>query len=557
MYRYHSLLQKHALGNFKTFVSEIGLTPAMLIFLNNIQNTRFQPNENYARELLELFTLGVDNGYTQMDITNVARAITGWNGIDQTNLCGDVTFVQPFWDPGQKTIFGKTGNWGYDDVINLLFTERAVQISEYICRKLYVDFVNPDVNEDMVKLLAKVFRDNNFEIAPVMKALLQSEHFFDDANVGTIIPGHIAYFLTFLNEIGYQEDKELLYAVGYSASEFNEQIFNPTDVAGWPGNRNWITTNSFPYRVEGILNIIRYNFNLNGEMLEEYRAFAKGLTMASESNAEKVCRAIVDYILPNGLQKESDYQDALAVFKAEIPENYFELGLWNLDWEYAPAQVVFLIVHLSNMTKHKSYKRTTDLSDIQAHNHDHKLWSRRSFLQTIGMAGGVGFGLGGLGISALTAAPISLASGGNNDRILVLIRLKGGNDGLNMIVPTFDYGTYKANRPTIAINQSDLLSLGNGSFSIPKTMSKLMPMWDSGAMKIINSVGYPDHNLSHFTSSDIWNSANENIEQDQNKSGWLGRLMLNERPDYLTNLPEIPGAIKVSSGSNITYPLRS
>ena len=167
-------------------------------FLNNIQNTRFQPNENYARELLELFTLGVDNGYTQVDITNVARAISGWNGIDQTNLCGDVTFIQPFWDPGQKTIFGKTGNWGYDDVINLLFTERAVQISEYICRKLYVDFVNPDVNEDMVKLLAKVFRDNNFEIAPVMKALLQSEHFFDDANVGTIIPGHIAYFLTFL-----------------------------------------------------------------------------------------------------------------------------------------------------------------------------------------------------------------------------------------------------------------------------------------------------------------------------------------------------------------------
>lgn len=349
MYRYHSLLQKHALGNFKTFVSEIGLTPAMLVFLNNIQNTRFQPNENYARELLELFTLGVDNGYTQVDITNVARAITGWNGIDQTNLCGDVTFIQPFWDPGQKTIFDKTGNWDYDDVINLLFTERAVQISEYICRKLYVDFVNPDVNEDMVKLLAKVFRDNNFEIAPVMKALLQSEHFFDDANVGTIIPGHIAYFLTFLNEIGYQEDKELLYAVGYSASEFNEQIFNPTDVAGWPSNRNWITTNSFPYRVEGILNIIRYNFNLNGDMLEEYRAFAKGLTMASESNPDKVCRAIVDYILPNGLQKESDYQDALAVFKAEIPENYFELGLWNLDWEYAPAQVVFLIVHLSNL----------------------------------------------------------------------------------------------------------------------------------------------------------------------------------------------------------------
>lgn len=205
------------------------------------------------------------------------------------------------------------------------------------------------------------------------------------------------------------------------------------------------------------------------------------------------------------------------------------------------------------MTKHKNYKRVIDLSDIKAHNDDHKLWSRRSFLQTIGMAGGVGLGLGGFGIAAL-ANPVNFMTGGNNDRILVLIRLKGGNDGLNMIVPTFDYGTYRTSRPSIAINQNDLLGLDNsGAFAIPKTMSKLMPMWDNGAMKIMNSVGYPEHNLSHFTSSDIWNSANENIEADANKSGWLGRYLLSQNPDYLTNLPQVPGAIKISSGSNITY----
>ncbi|MBC7885104.1 MAG: DUF1501 domain-containing protein, partial [Saprospiraceae bacterium] len=206
------------------------------------------------------------------------------------------------------------------------------------------------------------------------------------------------------------------------------------------------------------------------------------------------------------------------------------------------------------MTKHNPDKRGTDLSDRSAHDNDHKLWSRRSFLQTIGMAGGVGFGLGGFDISAMASAPLSMLTGGNNDRILVLIRLKGGNDGLNMIVPVFDYGTYKSNRPTIAIGQNDLIGLdSNNMFAMPRSMTKLKSMWDQGAMKVINSVGYPDHNLSHFTSSDIWNSANENIDYDQNKSGWLGRYMLDRRPDYLTNLPEVPGAIKVSSGSSITF----
>ncbi|MBC7885103.1 MAG: DUF1800 domain-containing protein [Saprospiraceae bacterium] len=349
MYRYHVLLQKHALGNFKNFVHEMGLTPAMLIFLNNIQNTRFQPNENYARELLELFTLGVDNGYTQQDIVNVARAITGWNGLDQSSLCGNVTFIQPFWDPGQKTIFNKTGAWGYDDVINLLFSERAVQISEYICRKLYINFVNPEVNEDVVKSLAKVFRDNNFELAPVMKAMLNSEHFFDDATVGTIIPGHIEYFLTFISEVGYRDETELLYGVGYSAGEYNQQILSPTDVAGWPGNRNWINTGSFPYRTENILNIMGYYYAKNGNTLEELRDLAKGLVNNNENNPDVICTAVIDHFLPNGLQNPADYADALVVFKAEIPENYFQTGQWNLDWEYAPAQVLYLINHLANL----------------------------------------------------------------------------------------------------------------------------------------------------------------------------------------------------------------
>lgn len=349
MYRYHQLLQKHALGNFKTFVLEMGITPAMLVFLNNVQNTRFQPNENYARELLELFTLGVDNGYTQQDIVNVARAITGWNGINPTNLCGDIVFISALWDPGTKTIFGKTGNFGYNDVINLLFTERPVQISEFICKKLYAYFVNPDINIEVVQYLAKIFRDENFEIAPVMKAMFKSEHFFDDATVGTIIPGHLEYFLTFMNEMNINADDELILATGIGIGEFNQQIFNPTDVAGWPGNRAWINTASLPFRSDSILNIIGYYYLKNLNKLEELRILAKKLTSEDEDNPEQVTNSLVDYFLPNGLQKSIDYKDALAAFKGEVPENYFETKLWNLNWEYVPLQVLYLIIHLSNL----------------------------------------------------------------------------------------------------------------------------------------------------------------------------------------------------------------
>ena len=204
---------------------------------------------------------------------------------------------------------------------------------------------------------------------------------------------------------------------------------------------------------------------------------------------------------------------------------------------------------------HHTEKRGLSLKNKEAHSKDHKSWSRRNFLHTLGLAGGAGFALGGFSVSAMSSPSLmtSLMAGGEeDDRILVLIRLKGGNDGLNMIVPVFDYGTYQSRRPQIAIPQNQLLDL-NSAHAIPNTMQDLMPMWNAGSMKVVNSVGYDNHNLSHFTSSDIWNSSNQNIEADMNKSGWLGRYILKNDPDYLENLPNVPGAIKISSGSNITF----
>ncbi len=346
LYQYHKLLQKYAVGNFKEFVREIGKTPAMLIFLNGVQNTRVDTNENYARELYELFTLGADNGYTQEDIVNTARALTGWNGIDVNDFCGPIEFVPLLWDPDEKTIFGQTGNWGYDDVIDILFEQRAVEISEHVCAKLYRNFVNPKEDEEIIIQLAETFRNSDFNIAAVLRQIFKSEHFFDSAHIGTIIPGHIEYFITFINEFNFSYDETISFALGYSAGDYNQAIFNPTDVSGWPGNRNWVSSQSLPYRWEGITNIMGYYFSIQNDTIEQIREFAINLTSASETDPAHIVREIIDFILPKGLQHEADYAEALAIFKGEIPENYFTDELWNLTWDYAPYQMFSLLTHI-------------------------------------------------------------------------------------------------------------------------------------------------------------------------------------------------------------------
>jgi uncharacterized protein (DUF1800 family) len=176
MYQYYRVLESRCFGNFKDFTKEIGVTPAMLVFLNGVQNTRFNPNENYARELFELFTLGRDQGYTQMDITEAARALTGWNGFSE--LCAPIDFLPLLHDSGAKTIFGRRSNWGYDGLHEVLFEERAMTIARHICGKLYRYYISPDVDAALVEELALVLLAGDFELEPVYRVLFKSERFF-------------------------------------------------------------------------------------------------------------------------------------------------------------------------------------------------------------------------------------------------------------------------------------------------------------------------------------------------------------------------------------------
>lgn len=344
LYQYHKLLQQHSLGNFKTFVKEIGKTPAMLVFLNGVQNTRFQPNENYARELYELFTLGQDNGYTQTDVVQTAQALTGFNSLENNQYCGKINFVTALFDNGQKTIFGQTDNWTYDSLHGLLFQERGTQIAEYICRKIYSNFVSPDIDEDIVKQLATIFKNGNFEIAPVLRTLFKSEHFFDAANIGVVVKSPLEHQLTLIREGGFQVEwnEESLNGLLYLASELGQALFNPVDVAGWQGNRTWVNSNTLTGRWQAARFVL---FGLYERYKTQYVTLAKKLTNNSK-DGRFVTETLVNHFLSNGLQTPEEYERAYIAFRAEIPKHYFDDGLWNLDWDSAPGQVALLLDHV-------------------------------------------------------------------------------------------------------------------------------------------------------------------------------------------------------------------
>ena len=201
--------------------------------------------------------------------------------------------------------------------------------------------------------------------------------------------------------------------------------------------------------------------------------------------------------------------------------------------------------------KHSIPNKKDSSEDKHVHDQEHSQWNRRSFIQALGLAGAGSMMLGASNVTASTPSPLSVAlAESDNDNILVIVRLKGGNDGLNTIVPVYDYANYANLRPNIRHQQSDLFML-NSDFGIPSYMSDgLESIWGDGKMKVVHGVGYPDQNLSHFRGSDIWASADAiNFEP----TGWWGRYFEDLYPDYLVNPPDTPPAVQIGSIGNLVF----
>jgi hypothetical protein len=350
MWAYYKLLHDHALGNFKTFVEEMGINPAMLVYLNGNQNVAAQPNENYARELMELFTMGENNGYTQQDIVEVARALTGW----QVNMYGcskQVFFSPAYHDNGTKTIFGQTGNWDYLDVHNLIFSERENQVAEYICGKLYRFFVYEEEDPTIVQGLADTFKQNNWEIAPVLRQLFKSEHFFEERFINARIKSPLESLTHLLTLSGAEKDVDYsidyISYIAYASSQMGQRVFNPVDVAGWPGYHSWMTENTLTARWSYSAAILN-GFAQNDSMREKLRILAMALTSESENDPTVITEALIRHFIKRELDPPL-LDAALLYFKSEVPENYFEDGSWNLYYDEVPDQVLSLLGYLTRL----------------------------------------------------------------------------------------------------------------------------------------------------------------------------------------------------------------
>jgi uncharacterized protein (DUF1800 family) len=238
----NNTLRKYALGKFSDLLMAVSKDPAMLQFLNNQQNRKKSPNENFAREVMELFTLGRGN-YTEEDIKNSARAFTGWGFNDD----GEYVFRDKQHDDGEKIFMGKKGNFSGEDVIKIILENKKT--AEFITNKIYKFFVNEnETDKEVVKELAGEFYDSGYDIEKLMKNIFTSDWFYDERNIGAKIksPTELISGMMRVFNVKFENDLPIV----FMEKSMGQMLLNPPNVAGWPGGKNWIDTSSLMFRMK-------------------------------------------------------------------------------------------------------------------------------------------------------------------------------------------------------------------------------------------------------------------------------------------------------------------
>lgn len=292
-YRYNVLLRKHALGNFRELVRAITAEPAMLRYLNGYANTKKAPDENYGRELQELFTIGKGPGshYTEADVKAAARVLTGYTINYKTYTVAfdpgrhDQTDKQfsAFYDSRViKGMKGKEAETEIDQLVDMIFSRR--EVAAFICRKLYRFFVYHTIDEtteqEVIKPLAELFRKKNYEIAPVLEELFLSRHFFDPNNYGSMIKSPVdltaglcrEFHPTFPTAMDCEEQYHLWEQLRNQTAGMQQNIGDPPNVAGWAAyyqqpeyDKLWISSDTLPKRNQFTDRMTGNGFGNNGK----------------------------------------------------------------------------------------------------------------------------------------------------------------------------------------------------------------------------------------------------------------------------------------------------
>jgi uncharacterized protein (DUF1800 family) len=320
-YNYHTLLRTHSLGNFKQFIKDMTVDPSMLFFLNGVSNQSFSPNENYSRELLELYSIGKGiqigvgdySTYTESDVSAGAKILTGWtvDGMRSTSLTSPVAvFNQLYHDSTTKQLSAHFGNSSvtnsgateYQNYIDIIFQQPA--LATFICAKLYRYFVNyditTDVQDNVIPEMANTFISNNFEILPVLQQLFSSEHFYDVSLRGTLIKNPLELVFSMLNtsqsipNYDLATNSEMYVNLYWFAGSLGQYYGTPPNVGGWPAyyqspsySKLWINSTYITKRFQiGYYLSILTGLQVNGHFYKiDALNLVNGFSNPSEPNA--------------------------------------------------------------------------------------------------------------------------------------------------------------------------------------------------------------------------------------------------------------------------------
>ncbi|MDX2279458.1 MAG: DUF1800 domain-containing protein [Saprospiraceae bacterium] len=385
LYRYNNLLRSNALGNFKELVKLVTIDPAMLYFLNGYLNEVDAPDENFARELQELFTIGKEstNTYTEDDVRAAARVLTGWK---VNSLIGASFFDEPSHDKANKpfssfynntVIAGQAdGAAELDALLDMIFQKE--EIATYICRKIYRFFVyykiDQTVEDEIIAPLAQLFRDNNYDIQPVMRTLLLSAHFFDAANKGCYIKTPLDLTMglmrNFVLDAVYPEPYDewvIMLYLNYYNNELQMLLGQPPNVAGWPPfrqapgyHRNWISGATMRNRnvFTDIMALYAYN-GKNASIKINHIATVAQFSDPGEPNV------LIDELLSILLPMEIPIQKKLVmkgILLSGQAEDHYWTDAWNaylanpndpMAFETVQSRLMFLHKYIMNLAEYQ------------------------------------------------------------------------------------------------------------------------------------------------------------------------------------------------------------
>lgn len=389
-YNYNALCRKNALGNFKQFVRDITLDVAMLRYLNGYLNISSAPDENYSRELQELFTLGKENNpnYTEDDVKNAARVLTGWKINGNTNSYSfnagqhDIASKQFSSFYNNTTITGRSGASAGDleltDLINMIFS-KSTEVSRFMVKKLYRYFVYYKIDTatetNVINPLAQMLVSNNWEIKPVLSTLLKSEHFFDVVNQGCYIKSPVDLVVSVCREFGIVFPNSTDYVNSYNMWSFvqsfaallQQNIGDPPNVAGWAAfyqapqfHETWINADTYPRRNLFTDTLITTGYTRSGQkIIIDPVAFTKKLSNPSDPNI--LLNDALEILFRMDLSNTSKAALKKQILLSNQDQDYYWTNAWTA-YTSNPTAANYQLVYIR---LRDLYKYLMDLAEYQ------------------------------------------------------------------------------------------------------------------------------------------------------------------------------------------------